>query len=102
MLGRRNFRAADSLGHEKRPKTFAKTAGPAESSVAHGIRSMIRRRGRGWRRRADFDALAPFRRQVVVVVAVALSLLELFVACLQAYVFTFLAALFIGAALHPH
>ena len=39
---------------------------------------------------------------LVVVVAVALSLLELFVACLQAYVFTFLAALFIGAALHPH
>ena len=39
---------------------------------------------------------------IVVVVAVALRLLELFVACLQAYVFTFLAALFIGAALHPH
>ena len=39
---------------------------------------------------------------VVVLVAVALSLLELFVACLQAYVFTFLAALFIGAAQHPH
>ena len=39
---------------------------------------------------------------LVVVVGVALSLLELFVACLQAYVFTFLAALFIGAAVHPH
>lgn len=39
---------------------------------------------------------------LVVVVAVALSLLELFVACLQAYIFTFLAALFIGAAQHPH
>ena len=38
----------------------------------------------------------------VVLVSIALSLLELFVACLQAYVFTFLAALFIGAALHPH
>ena len=38
MLGRRNFRAAGSLDHEKRPKTFAKTAGPAELSVAHGIR----------------------------------------------------------------
>lgn len=34
--------------------------------------------------------------------AVALSLLELFVAFLQAYVFVFLAALFIGAAVHPH
>jgi F-type H+-transporting ATPase subunit a len=30
-----------------------------------------------------------------------LSLLELFVAFLQAYVFTFLTALFLGAALHP-
>jgi F-type H+-transporting ATPase subunit a len=34
--------------------------------------------------------------------ATALSLLELFVACLQAYIFTFLSALFIGAAVHPH
>lgn len=33
---------------------------------------------------------------------VALSLLELFVAFLQAYIFTFLAALFIGMAVHPH
>ncbi len=33
---------------------------------------------------------------------VAISLLELFVAFLQAYIFTFLAALFIGAGLHPH
>jgi F-type H+-transporting ATPase subunit a len=33
---------------------------------------------------------------------VALSLLELFVAFLQAYIFTFLSALFIGAAVHPH
>ena len=34
--------------------------------------------------------------------SVALSLLELFVAFLQAYIFTFLAALFIGTAAHPH
>lgn len=34
--------------------------------------------------------------------ATALSLLELFVAFLQAYIFTFLSALFIGAAVHPH
>ena len=34
--------------------------------------------------------------------ASALSLLELFVAFLQAYIFTFLSALFIGAAVHPH
>lgn len=43
---------------------------------------------------------------IVVVISVlgstALSLLELFVACLQAYIFTFLSALFIGAAVHHH
>ena len=38
----------------------------------------------------------------VVVGSIAMSLLELFVAFLQAYVFTFLASLFIGAAVHPH
>ncbi len=39
---------------------------------------------------------------VSIVGVILLSLLELFVAFLQAYVFTFLSALFIGAALHPH
>ena len=34
--------------------------------------------------------------------ATALSLLELFVAFLQAYIFVFLSALFIGMAAHPH
>jgi F-type H+-transporting ATPase subunit a len=34
--------------------------------------------------------------------ATALSLLELFVGFLQAYIFTFLSALFIGMAVHPH
>ncbi len=34
--------------------------------------------------------------------AIAFSVLELFVAFLQAYIFTFLSALFIGAAAHPH
>ena len=33
---------------------------------------------------------------------ILLSLLELLVALLQAYIFTFLSALFIGAAVHPH
>jgi F-type H+-transporting ATPase subunit a len=37
-----------------------------------------------------------------VVGATALNLLELMVACLQAYVFTFLTALFIGMAVHQH
>jgi F-type H+-transporting ATPase subunit a len=32
---------------------------------------------------------------------VAINLLELFVAFLQAYIFTFLTALFLGAAIHP-
>ena len=39
---------------------------------------------------------------VAVIAAIALSLLELFVAFLQAYVFTFLASLFIGSAQHAH
>ena len=34
--------------------------------------------------------------------AMALNLLELFVAFLQAYIFVFLSALFIGMAVHPH
>jgi F-type H+-transporting ATPase subunit a len=34
--------------------------------------------------------------------SIAFSLLELFVAFLQAYIFTFLASLFIGFAVHPH
>jgi F-type H+-transporting ATPase subunit a len=33
---------------------------------------------------------------------IALSLLELFVAFLQAYIFAFLSAIFIGSAVHPH
>ena len=37
-----------------------------------------------------------------VIGVIALSLLELFVAFLQAYIFTFLSALFIGSAVHPH
>lgn len=39
---------------------------------------------------------------ISVLGSVAFSALELFVAFLQAYVFVFLAALFIGAAVHPH
>jgi F-type H+-transporting ATPase subunit a len=39
---------------------------------------------------------------VTVFGAAALSLLELFVAFLQAYIFVYLSALFIGMAVHPH
>jgi F-type H+-transporting ATPase subunit a len=39
---------------------------------------------------------------VAVVASATFSLLELFVAFLQAYIFTFLSALFIGAAIHKH
>ena len=39
---------------------------------------------------------------ISVVGATLFSVLELFVAFLQAYVFTFLSALFIGAATHHH
>jgi F-type H+-transporting ATPase subunit a len=38
----------------------------------------------------------------VIGASLAINLLELLVALIQAYVFTFLSALFIGAALHPH
>jgi len=37
-----------------------------------------------------------------IVGVILLSLLELFVAFLQAYIFTFLSAIFIGSAVHPH
>ncbi len=37
-----------------------------------------------------------------VLMVVGVSLLELFIAFLQAYVFTFLTSLFLGMALHPH
>ncbi len=39
---------------------------------------------------------------VVIVSTIAISLLELLVAFIQAYVFAFLTSLFIGAAIHPH
>lgn len=42
-----------------------------------------------------------FIAPVSIIGAVAISLLELFVAFLQAYIFTILSALFIGSALHP-
>lgn len=42
--------------------------------------------------------VAPFS----VLLVTALSCLELFIAALQAYIFTFLTAIFIGLARHPH
>lgn len=39
---------------------------------------------------------------VVIIATIAISLLELLVAFIQAYVFAFLTSLFIGAAIHPH
>ena len=39
---------------------------------------------------------------ISVLSAVLFSILELFVAFLQAYIFTFLSALFIGASVHHH
>lgn len=52
-------------------------------------------------------AWATLALQIVVVpsvigASVGIYLLELLVAFIQAYVFTFLSALFIGAAIHPH
>jgi F-type H+-transporting ATPase subunit a len=37
-----------------------------------------------------------------ILVSVCISLLEVFVAFLQAYIFTFLTSIFVGASLHPH
>ena len=39
---------------------------------------------------------------VVILATIAVNLLELLVAFIQAYVFAFLTSLFIGAAIHPH
>jgi F-type H+-transporting ATPase subunit a len=39
---------------------------------------------------------------IAVLGSAAFSILELFVAFLQAYIFTFLSALFVGAAIHKH
>lgn len=44
----------------------------------------------------------PLTAVIAVLGSTAFSCLELFVAFLQAYVFTFLSALFIGAAVHKH
>jgi F-type H+-transporting ATPase subunit a len=44
----------------------------------------------------------PITAVIAVIAATIFSLLELFVAFLQAYIFTFLSALFIGAAVHHH
>jgi F-type H+-transporting ATPase subunit a len=38
----------------------------------------------------------------VIVATIAVNVLELLVAFIQAYVFAFLTSLFIGAAIHPH
>ncbi len=46
--------------------------------------------------------LSPFVAFASVPGAVAISMLELFVAFLQAYIFVMLASLFIGSAIHPH
>ncbi len=50
---------------------------------------------------AGFGALWTGVTLASVVGVAALSLLEIFVAFLQAYIFTFLTALFMGMSLHP-
>lgn len=51
---------------------------------------------------AASSAMWPAAATISVVGSALFSLLELFVAFLQAYVFTFLSALFIGASIHHH
>ncbi|HLV60636.1 MAG TPA: F0F1 ATP synthase subunit A [Fredinandcohnia sp.] len=48
------------------------------------------------------ESLAPVVAPVSVAFATAMFLLKMFVALLQAYIFTMLSALFIGMAAHPH
>jgi len=43
-------------------------------------------------------AVAPFP----ILMVIGVELLEIFIAFLQAYIFTFLSAIFVGAAIHPH
>jgi F-type H+-transporting ATPase subunit a len=51
---------------------------------------------------SQFHAMSVTVSLASIVGATLISLLELFVAFLQAYIFTFLSALFIGMAVHPH
>jgi F-type H+-transporting ATPase subunit a len=44
----------------------------------------------------------PMTALISIAGSTLLSCLELFVAFLQAYIFTFLSAMFIGAAIHHH
>jgi F-type H+-transporting ATPase subunit a len=48
------------------------------------------------------DAKFGFAAAISIFASTLLSFLELFVACLQAYIFTFLASLFISSATHHH
>ena len=92
---------ADVLHRGRRPPDPAHRAG----------RAALRQHVRGPRGAGRDPRIHPDGRRAVVfwlvmpasiVGVVCLSLLELFVAFLQAYIFTFLSALFIGAAVHPH
>jgi len=48
------------------------------------------------------EGIGPFVAPISVAFATAMFLLKLFVALLQAYIFTMLSALFIGMSAHPH
>ena len=81
---------------------------PAHRAGRSFVRQHVRRaRGPGGHPRLhpDDEAVEPTFFLVTpasIIGVVLLSLLELFVAFLQAYIFTFLSALFIGSAVHPH
>ena len=49
-----------------------------------------------------FGAIAWGVTPVVILSSIAVNVLELMVAFIQAYVFAFLTSLFIGTAIHPH
>ena len=62
---------------------------------------MVTREGGARRAEPSRSIVRQWALAASVLGVVALSLLELFVAFLQAFIFTFLTALFLGSALHP-
>ena len=79
----------------------AQTAGSGKMFV-ESLRSLRIVREAGHRAGAGSARFRVCGFMAAILGAFALSLLELFVAFLQAYIFTFLSALFIGMAVHPH
>ena len=75
------------------PLTFPLTVGPGSISIAITLGARVAPRG--------MSALTLFATDMAAVLLVALTGFEVLVAFLQAYIFTILASVYIGGALHP-